>query len=387
MSIFLVNAYIYENLKEIYAFCKTTRLCVYEPTGKLFVLKSVGLAQKASYEALLALNNPHLAKILYVAETADRAEVVCEYISGDTLADLIRGGRCLTSDTAVRIAADICDGLSDMHRLGYVHRDINPNNIIVSSDGHAVIIDYGIARCFSQGKNTDTVILGTPGYAAPEQFGFSQSDARTDIYAVGVLLNVMLTGKFPNEKKAQNGLGRVIDKCIEIDLRQRYHRIDDLKNALSRKNFGNGPMDRVVRQIPGIRNQYTIVVILAVIGYLFVILMTVGVFSAVKNGAYLQTIVAWLMCFAVPFFCFHNILGIWDRLPFSRGASKRTQRIAYISLGVMSILCGLAVFVRGCRRQKGKRYVVSVLFRTESGRHRKYRADRTVFLCLRQRNL
>ncbi len=171
MSNSLVNAYIYENLKEIYAFCKTTRLCVYEPTGKLFVLKSVGLAQKASYEALLALNNPHLAKILYVAETADRAEVVCEYISGDTLADLIRGGRCLPPDTAIRIAADICDGLSDMHRLGYVHRDINPNNIIVSSDGHAVIIDYGIARCFSQGKNTDTVILGTPGYAAPEQFG------------------------------------------------------------------------------------------------------------------------------------------------------------------------------------------------------------------------
>ena len=130
------------------------------------------------------INNAHLAKIVYIDEKPDYIEIVREYISGDTLADLISKGHSLPGEKAIRIAADVCDGLSELHKCGIVHRDVNPNNIIVSSDGCAKIIDFGIVRSFSESKSKDTAILGTPGYAAPEQFGFSQSDARTDIYAV-----------------------------------------------------------------------------------------------------------------------------------------------------------------------------------------------------------
>lgn len=344
MTSSVVNSFIYENLKLISQFNNQTKLCIYEPTHKLYIVKDADLSFKPTYEAIMSINNPHLAKIFYIVEKADHIEVVREYISGDTLADLVKSHKSLDPDLAVNIAANICDGLSDIHKIGYVHRDINPNNIIVSSDGHAKIIDFGIARCFSQSKNADTTILGTPGYAAPEQFGFSQSDEKTDIYAVGVLLNVMLTGYLPSEQKADGALGKIIDKCIEIDSRHRYKNINDLKEAIYNKLQGDSPMDRVIKQIPGIRSQNTLVVILSIIGYFCAIIFSIAVFSTVKNGSFFQTTISWLLCFPVPYFCFNNFLDIWNRLPFSCGASKRNQRIVYTFLGIMSILFGLIIF-------------------------------------------
>ena len=199
----------------------------------------------------MSLSNPYLAKILYIAEKDDCIEIVREYISGETLADLMKYNKSLDKNTAVKIAGNICDGLADIHKLGYVHRDITPNNIIISSDGCTKIIDFGIARDFSQNKTSDTYILGTPGYAAPEQFGFSQSDARTDIYAVGVLLNVMLTGKMPNEQKPSGELGRIIKKCIEIDSAHRYKSINELKSVLYNKSSESNLLDRIIKHIPG----------------------------------------------------------------------------------------------------------------------------------------
>ena len=110
-------------------------------------------------------------------------------------------------------------GLGALHRCSLVHRDINANNILITTDGNVKIIDYGIVRLFDKSKSTDTVILGTPGYAAPEQFGFTQSDSRTDIYALGVLMNVMMTGRLPSEDTARGGISRIIEKCVMIILK------------------------------------------------------------------------------------------------------------------------------------------------------------------------
>lgn len=331
-----------EDLKPVCRYNDTTALCIYE--RRLYVVKKVDRACKPAYEAMQTLCNPHLARIVAIFDKTDCIEVVRQYISGDPLSELIDGEKCLSPDAAVKITAGICEGLSDIHRLGYVHRDINPNNIIVTADGSAVIIDFGIMRSFSQDKSADTRILGTPGYAAPEQFGFSQSDSRTDIYAVGVLLNVMLTGEMPSGKTAPGALGRIISKCTEIDSQQRYRDIESLKKALSDRLPGDSPIDRALTQIPGLRSKNTLVVVLAAIGYLFALLLTAGMFATAEKGTYFQTAIAWVLCLPIPFFCFHNFLGIWDRIPLSRGASKRSQRIVYTVLGVASLLIGLIIF-------------------------------------------
>lgn len=92
-----------------------------------------------------------------------------------------------------------------MHKYSITHRDITPSNIIIGFDGVVKIIDFGISRLHKENAKHDTQVLGTEGYAAPEQFGFKQSDCKTDIYALGVLLNYMLTGHIPSEVMYRDG--------------------------------------------------------------------------------------------------------------------------------------------------------------------------------------
>ena len=93
------------------------------------------------------------------------------------------------------------------------------------------MIDFNAARKISDASK-DTVIMGTVGYASPEQLGVSQSDARTDIYAVGVLLNVMITGKHPSEKLAKGKAGRIVRKCTSVNPDERYQSAKKLASML-----------------------------------------------------------------------------------------------------------------------------------------------------------
>ena len=339
------NAFVYENLKYVAEFGRDTALYIYEPTRKLYIVKRVDIRCKAYYEKISYIDNPYLAKILYISESDTAVFVVREYICGDCLADLLKDRGCFSEQTAAKITAQVCKGLANLHKVGLVHRDINPNNILITSDGNAKIIDYGIVRSFEQEKSADTVILGTPGYAAPEQFGFSQSDGRTDIYAVGVLLNVMLTGRLPNECHAGGSLGKIVDKCIQIDFRNRYKSIDELGQALFHKAEREGKADHFIKTIPGLRSQHTHTIILSVLGYLLIGIFIVGIFSSVKSGipGYICSLISCVFLLVIPFFCFTNFLDIWNRLPFTMGATRRSQKIIYRTLGLFSIFFGLLV--------------------------------------------
>ena len=94
------------------------------------------------------------------------------------------------------------------------------------------LIDFDASRFFKKGQSKDTVIIGTAGYAAPEQLGFAQSDERTDIFALGVLMNVMLTGEHPTNKLYKGKLRKVIEKCIQLDPQKRYKNVEELKKIL-----------------------------------------------------------------------------------------------------------------------------------------------------------
>ena len=100
---------------------------------------------------------------------------------------------CLTAE-AKRITRQLCSALWVLHSMGVVHRDVKPDNVIIRGQ-EAVLIDFDASRVYKNAMREDTQILGTTGFAAPEQYGLSQSDGRADIYALGVLLNIMLTGR------------------------------------------------------------------------------------------------------------------------------------------------------------------------------------------------
>ena len=130
-----------------------------------------------------------------------------------------------------KVLTGVCIALDILHKNGLVHRDVKPENIVVDNKGRVVLIDFNVSKQISH-NNRDTVIMGTVGYAPPEQMGISQSDARTDVYAAGILLNVMITGKHPSEHLAKGRAGRIVQKCTHISPEERYQSAEQLAKAL-----------------------------------------------------------------------------------------------------------------------------------------------------------
>ena len=133
------------------------------------------------------------------------------------------------------LVCDLCDALGKLHNINgtcVVHRDVNPNNIIMTVAG-ACLIDFGIARSHTDGAMRDTKLWGTAGYAAPEQFGFQQTDARTDIYALGQVMRFAASGKDPDKQVhlACPKLEEIIKRCCAIDPVNRFSSISELKDA------------------------------------------------------------------------------------------------------------------------------------------------------------
>ncbi len=168
---------------------------------------------------------------VYDAYTLEDGMVVLEeYIDGLTVAEIAQTGKYHRRG-AVRIVKEVCAALAVLHKHGFVHRDVKPENILVDKNGRVCLIDFNTTRNVSTASH-DTQIMGTIGYAAPEQFGIAQSDPRTDIYAIGILLNVLLTGHHPSEQLARGHLGTVIKKCTDIQPSKRYPSAEALYRAL-----------------------------------------------------------------------------------------------------------------------------------------------------------
>ena len=107
-----------------------------------------------------------------------------------------------------------------------VHRDIKPSNIILTEDGRIVLIDLNAARLDDKNRSHDTQLIGTAGFAAPEQYGFAASSPRADLYAAGILMRVLLTGTDANDDMLSRHLSRkmraIIERCTQLDPRKRY---------------------------------------------------------------------------------------------------------------------------------------------------------------------
>lgn len=182
------------------------------------------------YRRLLTISCPNLPQILEVAEGGGMVAVLEEYIQGDSLAFLLEGA-LFTPAEARNITLQLCNALYALHSLGAVHRDIKPENVMLRGD-KAILIDFDASRIFKSACSADTQILGTTGYAAPEQYGIFQTDHRADIYSMGVLLNIMLTGKHPSRALAKGHLGHVVRKCTMVNPDQRYQNVRALMERL-----------------------------------------------------------------------------------------------------------------------------------------------------------
>ena len=161
--------------------------------------------------------------------------LIREYIAGQTLLDYMQKRGILPTDEAVDIMLSVCRIVKRLHTQSppVIHRDIKAENIIRTNDGRIVLIDFGIARRYDPDIRQDTHVLGTPLYAPPEQYGYRQTDTRSDIYSIGVLMHELLTGESElGSGSADAEVADIIDRCTRFDPDDRYRDAEALERAL-----------------------------------------------------------------------------------------------------------------------------------------------------------
>jgi predicted Ser/Thr protein kinase len=168
------------------------------------------------------VSHPNVCRVYDIGEVDGLTYLTMEYIDGEDLASLLRRIGKLSQEKALEIARKLCAGLAAAHDQGVVHRDLKPGNIMLDGKGQVRITDFGLA---SLAENVRDVRSGTPAYMAPEQRAGKEVTAKSDIYALGILLHELFTGKRPSRESKNTELDpaveRVILRCLEEDPRMR----------------------------------------------------------------------------------------------------------------------------------------------------------------------
>jgi len=204
------------------------------------------------------ITHRHVCRMYDLSVNDQSLFITMEYIQGENLADMIHRLGKLPVERAFTIAKQVCEGLAEVHRLGVIHRDLKPKNIMIDRDGEAKIMDFGLARTPHGVKLTEAgQVVGTPSFMSPEQLNGETVDGRSDIFSLGITMYNMLTGVLPFEAESTlllalqhkthrppnpralnprvpEELGRVVLKCLEIDKEDRYPGALDLRADLDK---------------------------------------------------------------------------------------------------------------------------------------------------------
>lgn len=350
-------------------------------SGKVFVRKDLKHYDKSIFEFIKQGRLPGIPAIHDLIETGDALVVIEDYISGHSIAEKLESNT-FGEQEAKEIVLQLCGILEPFHSHipTIVHRDIKDTNVIIGNDGKVYLIDFDASKQVAEGRNRDTDLIGTEEYAAPEQYGFGQSDQRTDIYALGVLLNRMLTGEFPPERRSTGVFGEIVDKSTAIDPVNRYQNVHELAEALCsaedismdvvvEEQFRNdeyvepqpaqGILKKIlmhlpypIRELPGFRSGIPWRFALAVVWYS--LLVSFGFFGISKNPSYTQAQnrfydLATFSFLFVPTLYLGNYLKIRDRFPWRKTYAKATDAVrigvgaVLISFGVIFLFSVLAL--------------------------------------------
>lgn len=305
---------------------------------KIFVKKFLTIYNSMIYEHLQKASIPGIPKIIELYEENNTLILIEEYISGEMLEDKINS-KTLTHDNVNKYVYDLCTIVSKLHTLTppIIHRDIKPENIIITSADNVFLLDFNAAKHYTDAKSADTVLLGTQGYAAPEQYGFGSSSEQTDIYAIGILLKELVEA-LPTPTKE---FDRIIKKCTNINPKDRYQKTSKIQSQLS-----YNPPDSVSSDLtpPGFRSENRVKAIFATMVYIFIFYFNLTLPMDKENTAaynWLARITPLLIMLSI-IFVHTNYLNIQRHMPLCK---NKNQYVRYLGIVILDIIISTAIFV------------------------------------------
>lgn len=262
------------------------------------------VVQSAIAEANLIkqLDHPAIVRIVDIIDNGSVIYIIEDYVEGETLNSILENNGAQPQELVIEWAMQICEALEYLHtrKPPIIYRDMKPANVMLKPDGNIKVIDFGIAREYKDQSLADTVSLGTKGYAAPEQFGGKgQTDARTDVYCLGVTLYHLVTGQNPCEPpyeiypirhwnpQLSAGLEAIIQKCTQLNPDDRYQSCAELLYALHHyEEYGAAYRAMQKRKLNLFITAASISVACAIIG-----IVGLGMRTHTNNADYSQNII------------------------------------------------------------------------------------------------
>jgi len=260
------------------------------------------------------VSHKNVCRMYHLEEDEGIHYITMEFIRGESLKDMIGMMGQLSPGQALSVVKQVCEGLAEAHKLGVVHRDLKPGNIMIDREGNARIMDFGIARSLkAKGITRTGTMIGTPEYMSPEQVEGLKTDQRSDLYSLGVILYEMVTGRIPfdgetpfsialkhKSEKPQDpkeinpqlpeNISRMIMRCLEKDREKRYQTAEELLAELGKIEEGIPTEERVIpKKRPTISREITVTfnlkkILIPTFGVVALVAIAVLIFQLFRGG-------------------------------------------------------------------------------------------------------
>ena len=346
-------------------------LVQHRETGKFFIKKHLEVYSPDVYDALRERPVFGVPEVLEFCEEDGTLTLIEEYVPGTTLREIIASGR-LTAPQAGDYMLQLCSILEQLHSHGpaIIHRDIKPSNIMVTPGGHVFLLDFNAAKLstsrtvphnssdaaeaarYHADDTADTMLLGTHGYAAPEQYGFAKSTPQTDLFALGVVLREAVSS-FSGE---DHTFDAVIAKCTQMDPAERYGSADEVRRALLQAmgkkvekatDIGTAAQSSFHLYLPpGFRTMTLWKMLIAVSVYALVIWLCLSMESKGTYGAalWLERVFSLIIVLG-SIFISCNYLGVLDRFPLYSNTNRAMRIIGALALIALYVFTAFIVLL------------------------------------------
>lgn len=315
-------------------------------TKEFLVKKKYDISLLTNLERLKEINHPNLPRIFEIVTKEQDLWLYEEYIHGKNVNELLLQNQLTDTQLILELGKSVTEALMILHEKKIIHRDIKPSNVMVTNDGLVKLVDFDAIRFYDGSKENDTIHLGTIGFASPEQYGFAETDERSDLYSLGIVLNVCSVKAFPKEQLTTNPfLKELVIKATKMDPQNRYQTASEMHtvivNQLNHLNDSTNSMQKTpsvkkyttqfkdkknsatpsflskfLSVVPGFRTGYYWKSIIAIVWYLIVLLAIV---SSWTSGTWFDKVLATIdtnILVVLPTIIATNFMDIQSQIPF-----------------------------------------------------------------------